>query len=163
MFNILPVIGLAILWMYHQHSSRLWSSQTLLFPSSVEMRLMVLQTRSTSRMKTYRSKASTQISMFVISTFLSRHFSIVSFDILRLVQVNRNENMWLACRFLSISCCWADRSQLSQAVCFINLLKPTGHVMHQLFNIQQLYVLPTLCLCVLYLSENKQRLVPLTA
>ena len=45
----------------------------------------------------------------------------------------------------------------------INLLKPTGYVMHQQFNIQQLYVLPTLYLCVLYLSENKQRLVPLTA
>ena len=45
----------------------------------------------------------------------------------------------------------------------INLLKPTGHVMHKQFNIQQLYVLPTLCLCVLYLSENKRRLVPLTA
>ena len=43
----------------------------------------------------------------------------------------------------------------------INLLKPTGHVMHQQFNIQQLHVLPTLYLCVLYLSENKQRLVPL--
>ena len=35
--------------------------------------------------------------------------------------------------------------------------------MHQQFNIQQLYVLPTLYLRVLYLSENKQRLVPLTA
>ena len=44
-----------------------------------------------------------------------------------------------------------------------NLLKPTGHVMHQQFNIQQLYVLPTLYLCGLYLSENKQRLVPLTS
>ena len=44
-----------------------------------------------------------------------------------------------------------------------NLLKPTGHVMHQQLNIQQLYALPTLYLCVLYLSENKQRLVPLTA
>jgi hypothetical protein len=44
-----------------------------------------------------------------------------------------------------------------------NLSKPTSHVMHQQFNIQQLYVLPTLYLCVLYLSENKQRLVPLTA
>ena len=44
-----------------------------------------------------------------------------------------------------------------------NLLNPTGHLMHQQFNIQQLYVLPTLYLCVLYLSENKQRLVPLTA
>ena len=43
----------------------------------------------------------------------------------------------------------------------INLLKPTGYLMHQQFNIQQLYVLPTLYLCVLYLSENKQRLVPL--
>jgi hypothetical protein len=49
-----------------------------------------------------------------------------------------------------------------EAIC-INLLKPTGHVMHQQFNVQQLYVLPTLYLCVLYLSENKQRLVPLTA
>ena len=45
----------------------------------------------------------------------------------------------------------------------INLLKPTGHVMHQQFNIQKLYVLPTLYLCVLCLSENKERLVPLTA
>ena len=43
-----------------------------------------------------------------------------------------------------------------------NLLKPTGHVMHQQFNIQQLYPLPTLYLCVLYLSEKKQRLMPLT-
>ena len=45
----------------------------------------------------------------------------------------------------------------------LNLLKPTGHVMHQQFNIQELYVLPTLYLCVLYLSENKQWLVQLTA
>ena len=44
-----------------------------------------------------------------------------------------------------------------------NLLKPTGHVTHQQFNIQKLYALPTLYLCVLYLSDNKQRLVPLTA
>jgi hypothetical protein len=43
----------------------------------------------------------------------------------------------------------------------VNLLKPTGHVMHQQFNIQQPYDLPTLYLCVWYLSENKQRLVPL--
>ena len=45
----------------------------------------------------------------------------------------------------------------------LNLLKPTGYVMDQQFNIQQLYVLPTLHLCVLYLSENKQRLLSLTA
>ena len=36
-----------------------------------------------------------------------------------------------------------------------NLLKPTGHEMHQQFNTQQLYVLPTLYLRVLYLSEMK--------
>jgi hypothetical protein len=53
--------------------------------------------------------------------------------------------------------------QYKLSVAIINLLKPTGYVMHQQFNIQQLYVLPTLYLCVLYLSENKQRLVPLTA
>jgi len=46
---------------------------------------------------------------------------------------------------------------------FLNLLKPTGYVMPHQFNIQQLYALPTPYLCVLYLSENKQRLVPLTA
>jgi hypothetical protein len=46
---------------------------------------------------------------------------------------------------------------------YLNLLKTTGYVMHQRVNIKQLYALPTLYLCVLYLSENKQRLVPLTA
>jgi hypothetical protein len=45
----------------------------------------------------------------------------------------------------------------------VNPLKPTGHVMHQQINIQQLHALPTLYLCVLYLSENKQRLLSLTA
>jgi hypothetical protein len=44
----------------------------------------------------------------------------------------------------------------------INLLKPTGYVMNQQFNIQQLYTLTTLYLCVLYSSENKQQLVPFT-
>ena len=55
--------------------------------------------------------------------------------------------------YVNISCCRLK----------FNLLKPTGYVMHQQFNIQQLYVLPTLCLCVLYLSENKQRLVSVTS
>ena len=44
----------------------------------------------------------------------------------------------------------------------IDPLQPVGYVMHQQFNIQQLYALPTLYLCVFYLSENKQRIVPLT-
>ena len=56
---------------------------------------------------------------------------------------------------------WPIRSTLELSS--INLLKPAGHVMHQQFNIQQLYVLPTLYLCVLYLSENKQRLLPFTS
>jgi len=43
---------------------------------------------------------------------------------------------------------------------YFNLLKPTGYVMHHQSNIQQLHTLPTLCLCVLYLSENKQRHLP---
>jgi len=45
---------------------------------------------------------------------------------------------------------------LSDCMRVLNVLKPTGHVMHQQFNIQQLYALPTLYLCVFYLSENKQ-------
>ena len=57
----------------------------------------------------------------------------------------------------------SQRTQDTKVMYCLNLLKPTGHVMHQQFNIQQLYFLPTLYLCVLYLSENKQRLVPLTA
>jgi hypothetical protein len=32
---------------------------------------------------------------------------------------------------------------------YINLLKPTGYVMHQQFNIQQLYALRTQDRCVL--------------
>jgi hypothetical protein len=45
----------------------------------------------------------------------------------------------------------------------VNLLKSTGYVMYQQFNIQQLCALSTLCLCALYLPENKKRLVPLTS
>jgi len=55
------------------------------------------------------------------------------------------------------------RTRLVNFIIMFNLLKPTAYVMHQQFNIQQLYALPTRYLCVLYLSENKQRLVPLTA
>jgi len=41
------------------------------------------------------------------------------------------------------------------AVHHINLLKPAGYVIDQEFNIQELYALPTLYLCILYLSQNK--------
>jgi len=40
-----------------------------------------------------------------------------------------------------------------------NHFKPTGYVMHHQFNIQQLYALPTLNLCVFYLSELRQWIV----
>jgi cytochrome b subunit of formate dehydrogenase len=38
-----------------------------------------------------------------------------------------------------------------QSLPFINLLKPTGYVMHQQFSIQQLYTLPTLYLCFVFI------------
>jgi hypothetical protein len=56
-----------------------------------------------------------------------------------------------------------QQTEMSAKENLVNLFKPAGHVIHQQFNIQQLYALPTLYLCFLYLSENKQRLVPLTA
>ena len=37
----------------------------------------------------------------------------------------------------------------------INILKPTGHVMHRQFNIQQLYALPALIfICFLFIWEQ---------
>ena len=63
----------------------------------------------------------------------------------------------------SPQCLAALRVKLVMLRAYINLLRPTGYAMYHQFNIQQLYALPTLYLCVLYLSENKQRLVPLTA
>jgi len=36
---------------------------------------------------------------------------------------------------------------------YLNLLKTTGYVMHQQVNIQQLYVLPTLYMCFVFISE----------
>jgi len=40
----------------------------------------------------------------------------------------------------------------------INLLKPTGYVMHQQFNIKHLYALSTLHLFVMYLSQRGWRI-----
>jgi len=47
-----------------------------------------------------------------------------------------------------------------RTACLIKPLKPHGHFAYHQFNIQQLYVLPTQCICILYGSENKQRLFP---
>ena len=64
----------------------------------------------------------------------------------------------------SLVCHWPLRSErhISTSESFsINILKPTGYVMHHQFTIQQLYAVPTLYLCGMYLSVNKQRLLPL--
>jgi hypothetical protein len=42
----------------------------------------------------------------------------------------------------------------------INLLKPSGNFAQTRFNIKKFYVVPTLRLCVLYGSQNKQQLLP---
>jgi hypothetical protein len=55
--------------------------------------------------------------------------------------------------FSSLQCVTQATRFLSSV---FNLLKPTGHVMHHQFNIQQLHALPTLYLCVFYLSKNEQ-------
>ena len=41
----------------------------------------------------------------------------------------------------------ASVKKITRLFFILNLLRPTGHMMHQQFNIQQLYVLPTLYLC----------------
>jgi len=73
--------------------------------------------------------------------------------------------IWRHCLFTTVVAVYQNllSSSLQCINVKIKLLKPTGYVMHRQFNIQQFYILPTLYLCVLYLSENKQRLVPLTA
>ena len=77
----------------------------------------------------------------------------------RVGTMTRNISKWIQVRVIILLLLLL----LLSLTLLFNILKPTGHVMHQQFNIQQLYTLPTPYLCVLYLSENKQRLVPLTA
>ena len=52
--------------------------------------------------------------------------------------MNWKSNLWNA----SGSFMYVQRHIVARS---LNVLTPTGHVMHQQFNIQQLYVLPTLC------------------
>ena len=81
-------------------------------------------------------------------------------------QENRKKRSYFTWNLSLYVACWCI-NLLKNTACVMRqqfkLSNPTGHVMLQQFNIQQLYVLPTLYLCVLYLSENKQRLAPLTA
>ena len=55
------------------------------------------------------------------------------------------------------------RYGLNLRVMYINLSKPSGHYMYQQFIIQQFYAVLTVYLCILYGSQNKQRLFPYTA
>jgi hypothetical protein len=90
--------------------------------------------------------------MYVLShVTLHRHVSVAFVAIIRVSCKNRNNILMFIVVHLLVS------------YVSVNLLKPTGYVMHHQFNIQQLYVLPTLYLCVLYFSQDKQRIVPLTA
>jgi hypothetical protein len=60
---------------------------------------------------------------------------------------------------------WGRREglQSTQHICdFFSIFKPSGHCTTR-FNIQQFYVLPTLYLCVLCGSQNKQPLFPYAA
>jgi hypothetical protein len=41
-----------------------------------------------------------------------------------------------------------------------NLLKPAVTLHTTRFNVKKFYVVPTMCLCVLYGSQNKQQLLP---
>jgi len=94
-----------------------------------------------------------QVSDVLCSKLSSKHLTVPDHD-----------------RFLDIAVKFRERWNFPNVIdCIdgkhihVNLLKHAGYVMHQQFNIQQLYALPSLYLCVLYLSENKQRLVPVTA
>jgi hypothetical protein len=42
----------------------------------------------------------------------------------------------------------------ARVIIFVNLSKPTGYVMHQQFNIQQLCALLTLYLCFVFIYEQ---------
>ena len=48
---------------------------------------------------------------------------------------------------------WNKKNEKDWTSCF-NLLKPAGYMMHQQFNIQQLYALPTLYLCFVFIWEQ---------
>ena len=78
-------------------------------------------------------------------------------------KTTREQELW---SFVSVQLLWYYvrlEDEKNKAPFSLSPLKPSGHYMYDQFNIQQLYALPTLYLCVFYLSENKQRPVPLTA
>jgi hypothetical protein len=100
------------------------------------------------------------------------YFSKIQYSVLDKVPNTTNKKglaVKILTMFIASAVCYICQLQSTQTPQYnwifikFNLLKPTGYVMHHQFNIQQFYILPTLYLCVLYLSVNKQRLVPLRA
>ena len=75
---------------------------------------------------------------------------IPKLNLLQCIKPNRNATQYGKPQ--TCKCMWLNMFTVAK---LINYLKPTGYVMHHQFNIQQLYALPTLYLCVLYLSENQ--------
>jgi hypothetical protein len=59
------------------------------------------------------------------------------------MSVNRSDNQLVYPR-------WIIDLRIRQCK-IINLLKPAGYVMHQQFNIQHLYALPTMYLCFVFI------------
>jgi hypothetical protein len=84
--------------------------------------------------------------------YVTRHSNFYKFQysITSVLEPERGSNTLLS----------AENSLWRRLWTYLKLLKPTGYVMHHQFNIQQLCALPTLYLCVMYLSQNKQILVP---
>ena len=83
---------------------------------------------------------------FVCSVCISDHTANSAlYDIKGLIFITEMESVYSAVR----------TGSLNKAVCCASSLKPTGHVMHQQFNIQQLYALPhTVFMCFVFIWEQ---------
>jgi len=85
--------------------------------------------------------------IFVFCIYLKQTAICAAYSINWLVFITEMKNVYSAVR----------TGSLNKAVC-ASSLKSTGYVMHHQFNIQQLYALSTLYLCVLYLSQTNGNL-----
>ena len=129
--------------------------------------LTVLGEGTCCKLRWYQSPcAETRRCCYSLYLFTSTRHSEKYEDIFVALSTKHNKcrPVYRSTSFTVLCVCVRSKTHSEMLSCIsLNPLKPTGHVMYQQFNIQQLYVLPTLYLCVLYLSENKQQLVPLTA
>jgi hypothetical protein len=90
---------------------------------------------------------------FLLTVFLGYQSTHIAMDNFAYVVTKVTRIGWLpACLGCSANANNVHSSGHFLSCIIINPLQPTGHVMHQLFNIQQLYALPTLYLFCFYLS-----------